>query len=72
MSKMAVQFAIHRTNQSKRFPVIVLLPIRQACLMPRVARFWDASSKFGQLLLRKQPGMSSENPGVRQAISELG
>jgi len=34
--------------------------------MPRVARFWDASSRFGQPPLGKQPGMCSENSGLRR------
>jgi hypothetical protein len=39
--------------------------------MPRVARFWDALSRFGQSPLCKQPGICSENSGLRWAISEL-
>ena len=39
--------------------------------MPRIARFWDALSRFGQPPSCKQPGMWSENSGLRQAISEL-
>jgi hypothetical protein len=63
---MEVQLAIHRTDQSKPFPVIVLLPIRQAWLMPRVARFWDASSRFGQPRLCQQQTMCPENSGLRR------
>ncbi len=39
--------------------------------MPRAARFWDALPRFGHPPSRKQPGICSENAGLRQAISEL-
>jgi len=39
--------------------------------MPRIARFWDALPRFGQPPSCKQPGVCSENSGLRQAISEL-
>src|SRR5712691_9389415 len=39
--------------------------------MPRIARFWDALPRFGHPPSCKQPGMCSENSGLRQAISEL-
>jgi hypothetical protein len=39
--------------------------------MPRIVRFWDTLPRFGQPPSCKQPGMCSENSGLRQAISEL-
>ena len=39
--------------------------------MPCIARFWDALPRFGQPPSCKQPGMCSENSGLRHAISEL-
>jgi hypothetical protein len=39
--------------------------------MPRIARFWDALSRFGRPPSCQQPGMCSENSGLRQTISEL-
>src|SRR5260370_36339681 len=41
------------------------------CFMPRIARSWDALSRFGQSRSCKLSGMCSENSGLRQAIGEL-
>src|SRR6266705_5385609 len=68
--KIGMQFAIHRTDQSKLFPVNVLLQYaRPSCLS-----HWAISGCFVQIRTArscKQPSMCFENSTLRQAISEL-
>ncbi len=70
MSKIGTQLAIHRTDQSKFFPVSVLLQYARLSYASHCA----IVGRFVQIRTAaacKLPGMCFENSGLRQAISEL-
>src|ERR1700736_3726100 len=63
--KRGMQLAIHGTDQSKLFPVTVLLQYARLSYASQVVRFWDVLSRFGQPASCKLPGMCSVNSGLR-------